>query len=156
LDPKSNPSRVGCSPVPMRLVFERSALPASYRPAKFRAFLVTVGDRSANCSMASSIHKLRWAVESAHRCAARYAGKVTVHEKRGGSTVWYGCVHIFHLTGHPKARRCYSWAIEGYMGHELQILTALHHGPISSPEEAVRAALADNDVRALRTLGDQK
>ena len=106
--------------------------------------------------MPSSIRNLKWAVETAHGCAAKYIGKVTVHEKRGGTTVWYGCVHIFDLTGHPNSHRCYSWAIEGYVGHEPQILTALHHGPISTPEEAVRAALADNDVRVLRTLGYQK
>ena len=101
-----------------------------------------------------SIRTLRWAVESAHGCAAKYIGKVTVHEKRSGSTIWYGCFHIFYLTGHPKAQRCYSWAIDGHIGHEPKIFTALHHGPISSPEEAVWAALADNDIRALRTLRD--
>ncbi len=104
--------------------------------------------------MPSSIRTLRWAVESAHGCAAKYIGKVTVHEKRSGSSVWYGCVHIFDLTEHPKAQRCYAWAIDGHVGHEPQIVTALHRGPISGPEEAVRAALADNEARTLRTLHD--
>ena len=106
--------------------------------------------------MLSSVRTLRWAVESAHGCLARHMGKVTVHVKRSGSTIWYGCVHNFYLKGHPTARRCYAWAIEGYVGHEPKIMTALHCGPISSPEEAVRAALAENEARALRAIGDLK
>jgi len=95
--------------------------------------------------MPASLRKLRWAVESAHGCVANYAGKTTVHKKRDGSTIWYGEVHVFDLIGHPKAKRCYAWSIDAFMGHELQILTALHHGPIGSPEDAVKAALEERD-----------
>jgi len=55
-----------------------------------------------------------------------------------------------------QAERCYTWAVEGYAGHESQILTTLQCGPISSPEEAVRAALCENEARALRALRDLK
>jgi hypothetical protein len=102
-------------------------------------------ERSANGSMPVSLQKLSWAVESAHGCATKYAGKVTIHEKRNGSTVWYGCVHIFELIGHPSAKWAYAWSVDAFIGHETQILTALHHGPICSPEDAVRATLAESE-----------
>jgi hypothetical protein len=70
---------------------------------------------------------------------------VTVHEKRNGSTVWYGCVHIFDLIGHPNAQRAYAWSSDAFVGHEMKITTALQHGPVSTPEAAVRAAIAEND-----------
>jgi len=117
---------------------------------------VTLSDEMADSSMPSSLRTLKWAVERAHGCAAKFIGKVTVHEKRKGSTVWYGSVHIFDLTRHPKAQRCYAWAVEGNAGHEPQIITTLDCGPISSPEEAVRAALCENEARALRALRDLK
>jgi len=91
--------------------------------------------------MSASFSKLKWAVEGAHNCSAKYAGKVTVHEKRNGSTRWYGLVYIFDLIGHPKANRAYVWAIDAFMGHEVQLMTALQQGRIFSPEDAIRAAL---------------
>jgi hypothetical protein len=91
--------------------------------------------------MSPSFRKLKWAVESAYDCSAKLAGKVTVHEKRNGSTIWYGFVYIFDLIGHPKAYRAYAWSIDAFMGHEMQLMTVLQQGQILTPEDAIRAVL---------------
>jgi hypothetical protein len=91
--------------------------------------------------MFPSYSKLKWAVESAHNCSAKFSSKVTVHEKRNGSTRWYGIVYIFDLIGHPKAYRAYVWTIDAFMGHETQLMTVLQHGRICTPEDAIRTAL---------------
>jgi hypothetical protein len=55
------------------------------------------------------------AVERMHNCSARLAQSVPVSETFGGNIVWEGVVHVFDLTGHPKATRAYAWSspIEG-------------------------------------------
>ena len=95
----------------------------------------------ADMAMPATLQKLRWAVESAHGCKARFAGMVTVHEKQNGHTVWYGSVHIFDLIGHDSARQAYAWSIDAFGGNETQIVTVLRQGRVSGPEEAVKAAL---------------
>jgi len=89
-----------------------------------------------------SLRDIRWIVEGAHHCKAKYSAKVTVHEKRGGSTVFYGLVHIFELHGHPSASRAYAFAFGGLGNAEESIVTVLQKGAVTGPEEAVRAALA--------------
>ena len=92
-------------------------------------------------SMPATLQKLRWAVECAHGCKARFAGVARVHEKQNGRTVWYGSVHIFDLIGHDSARQAYAWSIDAFGGNETQIVTVLRQGRVSGPEEAVKAAL---------------
>jgi hypothetical protein len=98
--------------------------------------------------MPASLDKLRWAVESAYGCKARFADVAMVHEKQNGSTVWYGSVHIFDLLGHISARQAYAWSIDAIDGSETRIVTVLQQGPILGPEEAVRAGLADRAAHA--------
>ena len=84
---------------------------------------------------------LQRAVESMHHCNARLAQSVPVLEAFDGKTVWEGVVHVFDLTGHPKATRAYAWSspIEG--SDKRRFFAVLHQGPITSPVEAVRAAI---------------
>jgi hypothetical protein len=42
-----------------------------------------------------------------HNCKATLAQSVPVMEFYGDATVWEGVVHVFDLTGHPKATRAY-------------------------------------------------
>jgi hypothetical protein len=58
---------------------------------------------------------LRSAVENMHHCKAALAQSLPVRERHGEATVWEGVVHVFDLTGHPKATRAYAWSspIEG-------------------------------------------
>jgi hypothetical protein len=84
---------------------------------------------------------LQRAVERMHTCKATLAQSVPVTETFEGKTVWEGVVHVFDLTGHPKATRAYAWSspIEG--GDKRRFFAVLHQGPVTSPVEAVRAAI---------------
>jgi hypothetical protein len=86
----------------------------------------------------TELHK---AVESMHDCKAHLAQSVPVRERHGDATVWEGIVHVFDLTGHPKATRAYAWSspIEG--SDKRRFFAVLHLPPITSPVEAVRAAI---------------
>ena len=85
--------------------------------------------------------QLKRAVESQHGCTATLAQSVPVKETFGGKTVWEGVVHVFKINGHPKASQAYAWSspIEG--SDKRRIFAVLHLPPITSPVEAVRAAI---------------
>lgn len=85
--------------------------------------------------------ELKHAVEHMHRCNAALIQSVPVSETFGGDIVWDGIVHVFDLTGHPKATRAYAWSspIEG--SDKRRFFAVLHQGPVTSPVEAVRAAI---------------
>jgi len=72
---------------------------------------------------------------------ATVAQSVPVKETFDGKTVWEGVVHVFDLTGHPKATRAYAWSspIEG--SDKRRFFAVLHEGPVKSPTDAVRAAI---------------
>jgi hypothetical protein len=87
-------------------------------------------------------NELKRAVESQHSCTATLLQSAPVKETFGGKTVWEGVVHVFDLTGHPKANRAYAWSspIEG--SDRRRFFAVLHQGPVTRPVEAVRAAIA--------------
>lgn len=92
--------------------------------------------------------QLREAVARMHDCKATLIQAVPVVERHGNATVWEGAVHIFDLAGHPTATRAYAWSspIEG--SDKRRFFAVLHQGPITSPVEAVRAAIvAENRER---------
>ena len=64
-----------------------------------------------------------------------------VKETFESQTVWEGVVHVFDLAGHPKATRAYAWSspIEG--STKRRFFAVLHIPPITSPLDAVRAAI---------------
>jgi hypothetical protein len=66
---------------------------------------------------------------------------VPVRETFEGKTVWEGVVHVFDLAGHPTTTRAYAWSspIEG--STKRRFFAVLHTARISSPLEAVRAAI---------------
>ena len=86
--------------------------------------------------------QLERAVEAQHGCAATFVQSVPVKETFGGKTVWEGIVHVFRLIGHPTAKEAYAWSspIEG--SDKQRFFAVLHQPPITSPVEAVRAAIA--------------
>ena len=85
--------------------------------------------------------QLRQAVESMHNCTARLVQSVPVREKFVRETVWEGVVHVFDITGHPAAKQAYAWSspIEG--SEKRRFFAVLHVPPVTSPVEAVRAAI---------------
>lgn len=85
--------------------------------------------------------ELKRAVESQHGCTATLLQSVPVKEIFGGETVWEGIVRVFRIHGHPKANTAYAWSspIEG--SDKRRFFAVLHQPPITSPVEAVRAAI---------------
>jgi hypothetical protein len=85
--------------------------------------------------------ELRRAVESQHKCRAGLLETAIVKMAIDGNTVWEGMVHVFDLAGHPDANRAYAWSspIEG--SNKWRLFSMLHLPPVTSPAEAVRAAI---------------
>jgi hypothetical protein len=93
--------------------------------------------------------QLKKAVEQMHQCAANLARTVPVSESFEGKHVWEGVVHVFDLSGHPKATVAYAWSspIEG--SPKRRVFAVLGIPPVNSPLDAVRAAI----VQEHRTKG---
>jgi hypothetical protein len=85
--------------------------------------------------------QLKKVVESLHHCSARLAQSVFVAEPREGATVWEGVVRVFDLTGHHTATRAYAWSSPIEKSDKRRFFAVLHHGPIKSPADAVKAAI---------------
>jgi len=70
------------------------------------------------------------------------AGMAKLSPKEG-RPVWQGLVHVFDLAGHPTTTRAYAWSspIEG--STKRRFYAVLHVPPISSPADAVRAAIVE-------------
>jgi hypothetical protein len=91
--------------------------------------------------MEVNMAELKGAVEAQHACTATIFQSVPIKETFGGETVWEGVVYTFSLTGHPTAKRAYAWSspIEG--SDKRRCFAMLHQWPVTSPVEAVRAAI---------------
>ncbi len=83
-----------------------------------------------------SVDEFSKAIRTIHGADAGLVDRVPVHETVDGQTVWKGDVLVFSLHGHPTARKCYAWSVEG------RVTAILHKWPVSSEEAAVRAAIA--------------
>ena len=92
-----------------------------------------------------SVDQLQRAVEGQHGGKAALVEAVPVKETFQGETVWEGTVHVFDLEGHPKATRAYAWSspIEG--STKRRFYAMLHLGGIMTPQDAVRAAIAEEE-----------
>ena len=88
-----------------------------------------------------NVRELKQAVESQHGCTATFTHSVLVRKKFDGKNVWEGVVHVFKINGHPKANRAYAWSspIEG--SDKRRFFAVLNVPPVTSPLEAVRAAI---------------
>jgi hypothetical protein len=88
-----------------------------------------------------SATELKRAVEARHGCKATVFQSVPIKETFGRNTVWEGVVHIFSLTRHPTAKRAYAWSFPIEGRHKRRFFAVLHLPPVTSPIEAVRAAI---------------
>jgi hypothetical protein len=84
--------------------------------------------------------QLKQAVESQHGGKATLLQSAPVREEFNGETVWDGVVHVFTLDGHPAAKMAYAWSYELENGSR-RFFAVLHAPPITSPRDAVRAAI---------------
>jgi hypothetical protein len=99
---------------------------------------------------AALIGDLKNSIERMHACKATLAQSVPVTEKFDGKTVWEGVVDVFKVHGHPKANKAYAWSspIEG--SDKRRFFAVLHLPPVTSPLEAVRAAIVAEQRLAQR------
>ena len=100
--------------------------------------------------MTEYLAELQAIIRRLHGVESTHAESVLVTETFQGKTVWEGIVEVFDLHGHPKASRVYAW------GHETESpekpkrhVAVLHIHPVTSPVEAVRAAI----LQEIRELG---
>ena len=80
-------------------------------------------------------------IEDLHNCSASFQKAVLVKEEFEGRTAWEGIVHIFDLTGHPEADKCYAWSSPIESSGKLKHYAVLHIPPIDSLEKAIRASI---------------
>ena len=85
--------------------------------------------------------QLKRAVETQHGCTVTFVQTVPVKETFDGKTVWDGVVHVFTIHGHPKARKAYAWSSPVEGSDKRRFFAVLHQPPVTSPVEAVRAAI---------------
>jgi hypothetical protein len=84
---------------------------------------------------------LKDAIETQHGGVAFFVQSVPVKETYNGRPVWNGVVHVFDLEGHPKATRAYAWSTPVEGSTKRRFFAVLHIPPITSPLDAVRAAI---------------
>ena len=90
--------------------------------------------------MSERIDKLREAIETMHHCKAQHVRSEPVIDLFRGEVAWDGIVETFNIEGHPKAKRCYAWSF--LENGETQFTTVLEIPPVSSPQSAVKVAIA--------------
>jgi hypothetical protein len=77
-----------------------------------------------------------------HGGAAIWVSTVPVKEVFQGKTAWEGDVEVFDLPAHPKAKRCFAWGVRRDDGKGWDVTAVLAVPPITTPENAVKAAIA--------------
>jgi len=80
---------------------------------------------------------LQGAIEARCACHAALIQTVPVRARTAGARMLDVDVHVFELIDCAKTSTAYAWRSED------RVFTALDIGPIRSPNDAVRAALAD-------------
>jgi len=96
-------------------------------------------------SFSPYIESLRAAFRAQYGCDARHVETVSVTERREGKVVWEGEVEVFDLIGHGKAATGYAWT-EG-KSKEGETVCLLELPPVTSPETAVQAAIAEKSKK---------
>jgi hypothetical protein len=83
---------------------------------------------------------LKKAIKATHGCESLHVESVAVKEVFEGQTAWEGTVEVFHLVGHPQAKRVYAWTYRD--GDQNKTITVLGIPPVNSPQTAVKVAIA--------------
>ncbi len=89
-----------------------------------------------------SVAALKKTVENLSGAGATFREMVSVHEEDEGQTVWEGDIAVFDLKGHPSASIAYAWSDTVSGSNRRCFYVVLHKGPVKSPEDAVRASIA--------------
>ena len=83
-------------------------------------------------------------VKRLHGCHAEHQKAVAVREEFQGEVAWEGAVHVYSLTDHPSATRCYAWSSPVEGSENRRFYAVLHTNSIDSPAKAVQAAIVSD------------
>jgi len=87
------------------------------------------------------IEKLQNVILQRHACEAAWLKSMPVRDVFRDQIIWDGCVELFSLSGHPKAKTAYAWVDqEGKHGVGEKIETVLEIPPVDSPLTAIWAS----------------
>ena len=86
-----------------------------------------------------SVEGFQHAIRQTHGAEAALFFRKRVVERFGEETVWEGEVLVFALKGHPTARFCYAWEVDG------EVTAVLRTGAVDSPVKAVRASIVADE-----------
>ena len=85
---------------------------------------------------------LKDAIASMHGGNALWIESVPVKEVFNGTVAWDGEVEVFSVHGHPRAGRCFAWGVRRDDEEGWDVTAVLAVPPITTPQLAVRAAIA--------------
>lgn len=89
-----------------------------------------------------SVDEMRLAIHQRHDCRAGEVLQIArVAIARRNAAEWRGEVHVFTISGNPRASECSAWP-EPVDERTVIIHTVLHCGRVHTPEEAVRSVLS--------------
>src|SRR5262245_57777808 len=94
----------------------------------------------------TAIERLRDIVQHLHNCGAFHWRTVRVCEVLREQIIWNRQVEGFKLKDHPQAHFCYAWSYEDDDGN-TQYTAVLEIPPVTSPEKAVRSAIATQEKK---------
>jgi hypothetical protein len=96
--------------------------------------------KSETLTNTTEIDRLREVVQTFYGCAAFHWRTARVCDAFSEQIV-NRQVEVFRLKDHPKTEFCYAWAYEDDEG-KTQYMAVLDLPPVTSPDKAVRAAIA--------------
>lgn len=100
------------------------------------------------------IEELQDAIRKLHGAEPVHIKSVPVKESFKGKPVWEGIVEVFELSGHPDANIAYAWTHRTDNPKKpKRHVAVLNVPPVTSPEEAVRAAIIQEFRQELKNRG---
>ena len=101
---------------------------------------MTVLNKTMTSHAPVRLSEFRMAIRQILDCDADPIGAVELDVRRRSGEDWHGTVHVFEISGHPRASRCYAWP-EPLNETSVIIRVVPQAGRITSPERAVRSIL---------------
>jgi hypothetical protein len=86
------------------------------------------------------LSEFRMAIRQVLDADADPSDVVELHVPRRQGQAWNGTVHVFSISGHPRATQCYAW-LEPLDERRMIIRVVPRAGRITSPQQAVRSVL---------------
>ncbi len=94
--------------------------------------------------------EFRVAIHQTHRVATRRLAEVVAVEiRRRDAPAWRGSVHVFEISGHARAKRCFAWP-QAVNRTTTIIHAVLETDKVRTAEQAVRARLRTDRRRRLQ------